>query len=351
MFILFPIALSLTCKQDEEECGSICINKQNQFCCDNRKICNQGESCCRWGGSSRLCYNEQTQVCCSLGKLCNKPLMCCGISCCKSDYYCWEGLSCKLEFYTGFHLIFPGGLSILSLLLVVNYIISNNKCTSQKSLSCVSDSEILQGLHNKQDVNQIDDKFNKNLENQIEKIRFNTRTEFEEFILGQLNSFYWKASSFISFFSILPLYLCVIYRESAVIYTPIILTLILGFTAQIMTTLKIGKVRYDKYGYYVLFFSIASSLFCFIFGMVESDTDPSRIASRIAPFICYLPTISVVSNSIKLVNNEDRTLLIGEAFSKTYDSKRIDSTTVMRTENIETLKIVVPYPNYLSLSA
>jgi len=352
IFINFILTQCLNCDGNKEQCGEFCFNKQNEFCCDNRTVCKQDQRCCRWGGTSRLCYYEQTHQCCSLGRICKKDEPCCGIECCMDSYYCWQGLHCKLEFYLGFNLIFPGILSIISILSALFYFMSNRpkSISSADSLPTVSNKEILEGLHNQKEASNIkleNEDINRNLQIQIGKRSFNSRNEFEEFILGELNSFYWKSASIISFFSILPLYLCVIYRELAIIFVPVILTFIVCFAAQIIATFKIGKVSFDKYGYFILFFSVVVGCYCFTYGVVKLNTDSGRLFSRLLPIICYLPQISVISNSIKLATNEDKTILIGEALSKSFSSERIDYTTVRRTETTSTMKIIVAYPRNL----
>jgi hypothetical protein len=215
----------------------------------------------------------------------------------------------------------------------------------KNTLPIVSNDQITQNLHDQPNNNE-----NKiqPLMAEIINIKFSSRTEFEKFILGYLNSHFLVQSSIVAFLCIIPVFLSLIGTDYVIIIIFVTLVSCLRLFFQYLCCMRNGIYNYASKLNKIL--AIVEVIICFATFIIpfafNLSKDTTRGLLRIGYFVILGNLIAVINTSVKIANNEDRTLLIGEA-EKKFTFSENDGYYVTRTTKTILLKVCVPYPDYL----
>jgi len=240
--------------------------------------------------------------------------------------------------YTPFILIF------LSLGLMILYVIKYRP-TKKDSLPVVSNEAMRKGLHEQPGENR--NEIMCQINNEIRTLTFKDRLEFEKYILGYLNSYFWLGSTAATLLTTVPILVAIIINEYTIFLFALFLPFFSRFFFQYLTCTRSGVFSYTSYLNITLF--ILESIIhilpeCYNFGHLDKDS--GRVLGRIAYWVPLINFIFLIKISIKIANNEDKSLLIGEAQS-TYNYSENDGAYVRSVEVKNTLKIIVAYPENL----
>ncbi len=203
VILLSIIKLYLNCKSDELDCKGNCYDNKiyNQCCLD--KPFNNNDGVC--------CYKEvclQPSVCCSI-YCCTENEVCCNFSCCISGYKCIKD-KCIIDYNFSLFMYTPFILIFLSLGLMILYVIKYRP-TKKDSLPVVSNEAMRKGLHEQPGENR--NEIMCQINNEIRTLTFKDRLEFEKYILGYLNSYFWLGSTAATLLTTVPILVAIIINE------------------------------------------------------------------------------------------------------------------------------------------